>query len=403
MRIVDLAVKDLWQLARDWKSALFLVIMPILFTLMFGFVFGGFGGQEDPRLPVGLLDRDEGPLSEALVDLLGASEGIRPVWLDETADADAEVREAHLAAVVTIPTGYGEQVLAGEAAALSVLVDTASTAGNTALAEIQTAASRAAGAAQAARLSAEAYAGQADLGGEAREQYLEEGLSLAAAAWGDPPLVLETTQSGETPEEEGIEENAFAHSSPSMLVQFSMGGLMGAATILVLERKSRSLQRLLTTAISRWGILLGHFLAMFVMILLQVVLLAGFGQLFLHVGYLRQPLAVAAVMLAISLWTAALGLLIGVVAKSDEQVIMLALITMLALSGVGGVWVPLEFSPESFQRVAHVVPTAWAMEGLKDVIVRGQGLAAVLPAVGVMGAYAVVLFGAAAWRFRRYV
>jgi len=35
MRVIDLAIKDLTELVRDWKAALFLVIMPIAFTLLF--------------------------------------------------------------------------------------------------------------------------------------------------------------------------------------------------------------------------------------------------------------------------------------------------------------------------------------------------------------------------------
>ena len=41
MRVIDLAIKDLTELVRDWKAALFLVIMPVAFTLLFGFAFGG--------------------------------------------------------------------------------------------------------------------------------------------------------------------------------------------------------------------------------------------------------------------------------------------------------------------------------------------------------------------------
>jgi len=36
MRILDLTIKDLKQLTRDWRSAVFLLVMPIAFTLMFG-------------------------------------------------------------------------------------------------------------------------------------------------------------------------------------------------------------------------------------------------------------------------------------------------------------------------------------------------------------------------------
>jgi len=89
------------------------------------------------------------------------------------------------------------------------------------------------------------------------------------------------TESGATVDEEGdtIMQSGFSHTSPSMMVQFAIAGLIGAASILVLERKSRALRRLLTTAVSRTEIILGHYLAMFVMIMVQFVILAAFGEL----------------------------------------------------------------------------------------------------------------------------
>ncbi len=45
-RILDIAFKDLLQLSRDFKTFMFLLIMPILFTFLFGFAFGGFNSGE---------------------------------------------------------------------------------------------------------------------------------------------------------------------------------------------------------------------------------------------------------------------------------------------------------------------------------------------------------------------
>ena len=78
MRAIYLALKDLLQIFRDWKAAFFLVVMPIAFTLLFGFAFGGAGDEAaDPRLPVGYLDLDQGHLSPHLFKLLDNSEVIR--------------------------------------------------------------------------------------------------------------------------------------------------------------------------------------------------------------------------------------------------------------------------------------------------------------------------------------
>jgi ABC-2 type transport system permease protein len=406
MRVIDLALKDLSQLVRDWKSAAFLLVMPIVFTLMFGLVFADAGGQEDPRLPVGFLDRDGGSLlSAGLLDLLDASEVVRPEVLaaDEADDVEKKVREGELVAAVIVPAGYGERMLAGDLDSLTVVVDLASAAGSTVQGEIRAVAARLAGAVQAAQLGARAYAAQVDLDGAARQRFLEEAVDGAIDAWKDPPLTVAVTQSraiaGEE-EEATAAPSGYAQTSPGMMVQFAMAGLIGASEILLLERKSRALQRLLTTAISRVEIILGHFLAMFVIVLLQLVLLTTFGQLVLGVGYAQQPLATLLVMVSLALWTASLGLLIGVLAKTEEQVIIFSLIPMLVLSGLGGAWMPLEFTSEAFQTVGHLTPTAWAMDGFKNIVIRGLGLESALLPVGIMLAYAVLFFGLAVWRFR---
>ena len=44
IRIFDIALKDLLRASRDFKTFMFLLIMPIVFTLLFGYAFGGFGG-----------------------------------------------------------------------------------------------------------------------------------------------------------------------------------------------------------------------------------------------------------------------------------------------------------------------------------------------------------------------
>lgn len=399
MRMIDLVLKDLTQLVRDWKAFMFLLAMPIAFTLFFGFIFGGVGGEEDPRLPVGFLDRDGGSVISAhLLHLLDSSDVIRPVVLEgDVDDAGKKVSDGDLAAVVVIPAGYGEQVLAGEGARLTVIVD-ADTAGSTALTGIQTTAARLQGAVRAARLSAEALAAQ---GGATEESFLLAALEEAIAAWREPPLTVTATQlQASEDEDQARETNVYAQSSPGMMVQFSIAGLMGAAEILVLERKSKSLRRLLTTAISRAEIILGHFLAMFVMILVQFVLLMGFGQLFLNLDYLREPLAMLLLLVTMALWTAGLGLLIGVLAKTEDQVHAFSLIPMFILSGLGGAWMPLEFTGKAFQTVGHLLPSAWAMDGIQNIIMRGLGFESVLLPAGIMLAYAVAFFALAVYRFQ---
>jgi ABC-2 type transport system permease protein len=406
MRVIDLALKDLLQVIRDWKSALFLVIMPIAFTFFFGLIYGGLGGENDPRLPVGLVNHDRaGTLSASLQNLLEVSDAIRPVLLegDEVDKAADSVRDEDLAAAVITPAGFSEQALAGEEVRLTIIVDQSTQAGQTAMNAVQAAMTRLLGTVQTAQISAEIYeAQQAFEDEEARRVYVDEALALASEAWQQPPLIVAVEQSGATAgdEEEEALWNPYAHASAGMIVQFVVFGLNTSAMVLVLERKSRTLQRLLTTPITRTQVIAGHVLAMFAVVFLQQVLLVAVGQLAFGVDYMREPLATLLVMVALALWVASLGLLIGAMAKGEDQVIMFSMLAMFVFSALGGAWFPLDITGKAFATIGHLMPTAWAMDGFENIIVRGMGFASALLPAGILLAYAVAFFGLAVWRFR---
>jgi len=417
MRIIDLALKDLLQIIRDWKAAFFLLVMPIGFTLMFGFMFGGtFSGdsdsETDPRIPVVFVDQDQNLLGGTLYELLSLSDTVRLV-ISETGqtqeELNAQVESGELAAVVIVPQGYSAALFAGgtspsEVPQLNVIINTESGAGTTAQWAIQNTASRLVSVAQTAEFSTQTRAALEPFANEsARQAYFSSALEAAVSAWENPSVELHTSQTGQDSVDEGeaaYSTNAFTHSSAGMMVQFAIAGLMGAAEVLVLERKSGSLQRLLTTSIRRYEILLGHFLAMLVMIFAQFVVLIVFAQVFLDVPYFNAPLATLLMALSTAVFAAALGLLIGTLAKTPEQVVVYSLIPMFILSGLGGAWMPLEFTGETFQKIAYLTPLAWAMDGFKDITVRGQGLEAVLLPAFVVLIFAVVCFGLSIWRFK---
>jgi linearmycin/streptolysin S transport system permease protein len=56
--------------------------------------------------------------------------------------------------------------------------------------------------------------------------------------------------------------------------------------------------------------------------------------------------------------------------------------------------------PPVMRALAQATPHAWALAGYQDVLVRGLGLGAVLPELGVLLGFAAVFFAAALLRFR---
>lgn len=392
--ILNIAFKDLKQMIRDRKSFLFLLIMPIAFTYLFGLAFSGSGSSdEDTRLPVGFLNLDTtSQYSQKLETLLENSTAIRLV---DGKDEDAlkeQLTDEKITAALIIPAGYGDSLPGATPAKLTVYVDPFSSDGLSAQTEIGT---------QTNRLVSAIHTAQAvaSEGGASFDQILDNAL----ISWQDPPVKLVMNQTEVTTaetDEPSATTSSFAHSSPGMILQFAVAGLITCATVIISERKNRCLQRLLTTATNRTQILFGHYLAIFLLIMAQFIILMVFGDLVLKLNYFSQPLATLLITVTSSLCIAALGLLIGVVARVEEQAISFSLICMFVLAGVGGAWVPLEYTGKTFQTIGHVSPLAWAMDGFKNVLVRGLDVqSAWLPAAALLG-YAVLFFGLAAWKFK---
>jgi len=415
MRTFDLALKDLSQVLREKQSLLFFVAMPVVFTFFMGFAYRGAVQPADPRLVLGWADADGGALSQQLYAALENSAAVRLVEVDPASIARPEPGDpasvpssgvlSDMAGVLVVPAGFSDKALSGEAAQLTLLADALSTTGQSLYQVLRAPVVQIMSAARIARLDVETLEAQQPFADEAaRDAERSAAFESATQAWAearqeDAWIRVEKAVASE-PESAPLGGNPYNQTSPGMLVQFAVFGLVSSAQILVLERKSRTLQRMMTTALRPWQIIAGHLLAMFALGFLQTALLIVFGQLVLGVDYLREPAGTLLIAVALSLWVSSMGLLIGVFAQEDQQVVLYSMIAMFLFTGLGGAWFPLEGAGKAFATIGHLTPGAWAMDGFQNVLIRGLGLASAWRPAAVLLAYAAGFFALAVWRFR---
>jgi len=399
MRIIDLALKDLSQMLRDKRSLLFIVAMPIIFTIFMGFAYRGSSqsdAETDKRIPLALIDPQPGSrLNKFLFTRLDSSDSLKVIPMNEE-DAMNALSEDEVAGVLVIPDGFSEQVEDGNAAQLKLIAEPSSSEGQSIYQLLRVPISQLMSAVEVARLSADVQSNP--------DEYIPS-IELAWSKWEENSKLslvrVEQAVAEETESEDWTGGNPYNQASPGILVQFVIFGLITSAQILVQERKTRTLQRLMTTAMKPWEIVAGHMLAMFTLTFLQTAMLVIFGQLVLRVNYLQEPLGTLLVSVALGLWVASMGLLIGVLAKVDEQVILYSMIAMFLFSALGGTWFPLEAAGGAFAALGKAMPSAWAMNGYQNILIRGLGLEAVWMTVGMLTAYAFGFFLLAVWRFRK--
>ena len=72
----------------------------------------------------------------------------------------------------------------------------------------------------------------------------------------------------------------------------------------------------------------------------------------------------------------------------------------MVMALLGGCWYPIELFPQFVRTAVKVLPTTWAMQGMLNLVLRGQGLSGILPESGVLLGFAVLFFTIGIWRFR---
>lgn len=121
MSVLTLAAKDLRLLLRDPRSAVILLVTPLLLILVLGLALGeGFGEKPDERLRVSVLNLDRGlsakvPFpekrwSEVVIDDLSATQDIRIELIDTREEAERLVAKGRRAAVIVFEPEFSERM-----------------------------------------------------------------------------------------------------------------------------------------------------------------------------------------------------------------------------------------------------------------------------------------------------
>lgn len=394
-KILAIAWKDNLVRFASRSELLFFVVLPLVFTFILGRSFQPTDG--DARIAILLVNEDDHPLTADFVALLAESEAIRPEQMTAT-EAQTAFEEG-ATAWLTIPAGFGQAVTNGTPIALAL--QTAANDTNALVAEQAIAA--AAGEISQVILAAKGSLSEAEqirpFANESdRQAYFEQGLELAQTSLAEMPEQLVVTRPETTPEDNGF-DNA-AHQSAGQLITWVFIPLLGTSALLAYERSNGTLRRLLTTPTNKATFLLGTITGQLAAALVQMLILVGVGQLFLGLQWSQDPLALAVMLISFGLAAVALGTMLGTFIKTEQQASGLSIMLGMTMALLSGCWFPLEFFPPVAQTIARLLPTAWAMQGLTDLVIRGQSLPQILAEAGVLLLFAILFFIIGVRRFR---
>jgi len=354
-RILLVAQNDLRLFLKDKAAYFWLFGAPLLFAFFMG-LNKGPGSPSSPKPAVQIENKDMGFMGNILVEQLGV-EGLRT----NAPDAQRGIR---------IPTNFTANVLAKKPVKVEFfqLKDSAEDA--------------------AAMVEARLVRGLISLNGHllehAQTQLTEDSLRKIISK--PNPVSLESSFGSRKPIPAG-----FNQSIPGVLVMFVLMNLLifGGATV-ASERREGVLRRFMVHPVRKAELVYGKILALLGLGLVQICFVLIIGALFMNFQLGGQyPLVL--LVLAIYAWAAgSLGVLIGSITQREDKVVGICVLATMCMAALGGCWWPLEITPASVQRVAHLTPVAWALGALHQLISFGGGLREILSALAVLAGFAAI-------------
>jgi ABC-2 type transport system permease protein len=179
------------------------------------------------------------------------------------------------------------------------------------------------------------------------------------------------------------------------------------------ERVGGTLERLLATPVTRAEIVLGYSLGFGFFATIQVLILTLFVvskvdvpavgpisafTIGLDVQSVGSPAFAFVVALLLALGAVNLGIFLSTFARTELQVLQFIPLVIVPQMLLGGVFWPVERLPDILQAVAHVLPVTYAVDALREVMLKGAdlGTAAVQGDLAVLAGIAVlfVILGA---------
>lgn len=370
-RFRALIKKEILHMLRDPRTLIFIFIMPVLQLFLLGYA----NNTDVKNVPTVIFDQSNSQASRGLLDAFRVTGYFS---FDYVASSDAEVNDligsGKVKVGIIIPPDYNGNLLSGNAAQVSVVIDGSdpTTAGTV--------------------LSAATLAGQAHGASLRLQQLALMGANGSAAS----PVDVRTR----------------VLYNPDLLGSYNIvPGLIAmilfqtatslTALSIVRERERGTIEQLIVTPIRNWELILAKIIPYILVSFADMLLILLIGTLWFGVPIRGSLLLLFAMTGLYLLPTLGLGLLISTFARTQQQAQLMTMPILLPAMMLSGFIFPVASLPVFLQLVGGLFPLTYFIYILRSVVVKGVGLEMIIPQTIALIIFAIVLLAAAALRFRK--
>ena len=167
------------------------------------------------------------------------------------------------------------------------------------------------------------------------------------------------------------------------------------------ERAQGTLERLQTTLVGSFDIMLGYMLGFLIFAIVQTVVIFSFTIFALDIDYQGSLWEIGVVLFLVVVVAVSLGIFISSFANNEFQVVQFIPVVLAPQIFLSGVIIPVEQMPEVFEWLSVVLPLTYAVDALREIMLRGTELSALWSNLLALAVFSGALLAAAAASLRR--
>ena len=352
---------------RDPMTLFFMFFPPLVEMIAFGYALD----TDVKHMAMVILNEDRTLESRQFIDRFVNTETFRVVREVPSIEAMAsEIRKGHAYAGLQIPPKFTQHVHAGQPAQVQLLVDGSNS--TTALQALNTA--------------------------------IAVGLTQSVAS------LLHETGRRNVP----IDNRPQMLYNPTMRspnfyipgvigIVLQIGTLFATAMAVVRERERGTLEQLLVSPLSRWGLMLGKLVPYLCIGMTMALILFAIMRFLFHVPIAGNVIAMLFTTLVYVFALLSLGLLVATKAENQMQALQISMTFMLPSVFFSGFVFPRETMPWIFYAVGTLLPATYFISLMRAIILRGANFFEYWPQLIILIIMSISLFVLCALQFRKKI
>lgn len=171
---------------------------------------------------------------------------------------------------------------------------------------------------------------------------------------------------------------------------------------IVKEKNQGTYLRILSSPSSHLLLYLGKFITYLIICLMQFYVILLVAKLIfplinlpdLELSYM-QLLYMSLITLSAGFTAISLGILIGMIAKTQEQASPFGATLTVILAAIGGIWVPVFVMSETMQTLSKISPMHWALNAYYDILLRNGSIIDIIPEMLYLILFSIFFIGIA--------